>query len=135
MVSGSLALLYFLLSFHGGRQGSGPDRGRSPVKWGDFPFVRPFIRLSVCSFVRPSIRLYVHSPPQAWLAGPQTWLAGPQAWLADPEGGTDKHTDERTNAQKVKIVGIALVMAVLPLFNSMGVSNKMSVFFFLKRPE
>ena len=28
MVSGSLALLYFLLGFHGGRQGSGPDRGQ-----------------------------------------------------------------------------------------------------------
>ena len=48
MVSGSLALLYFLLGFHGGRQGSGPNRGQSPVEWGDFPF----IRLSV----RPSIR-------------------------------------------------------------------------------
>ena len=32
MVSGSLALLYFLFGFHGGRQGSGPDRGRSPVE-------------------------------------------------------------------------------------------------------
>ena len=37
MVSGSLALLYFLLSFHGGRQGSGPNRGQSLVEWGDFP--------------------------------------------------------------------------------------------------
>ena len=45
MVSGSLALLYFLLGFHGGKQGSGPDRGRSPVEWGDFPYVRP----SACS--------------------------------------------------------------------------------------
>ena len=27
MVSGSFALLYFLLGFHGGKQGSGPDRG------------------------------------------------------------------------------------------------------------
>ena len=44
MVSGSLAQLYFLLGFHGGRQGSGPDRGRSPVEWGDFPSVRPFVR-------------------------------------------------------------------------------------------
>ena len=50
MVSGSLTLLYFLLGFHGGRQGSGPDRGQSPVEWGDFPFVRP----SVCPSVRPS---------------------------------------------------------------------------------
>ena len=42
MVSGSLALLYFLLGFHGVRQGSGPNRGQSPVEWGDFPFVRSF---------------------------------------------------------------------------------------------
>ena len=42
MVSGSLALLYFLLGFHGGRQGSGPNRGQSPVEWGDFLSVCPF---------------------------------------------------------------------------------------------
>ena len=74
MVSGSLALLYFLFGFHGGRQGSGPNRGRSPVEWGDFPSVRTYVCTSV------------HSPPLelGWLAGPQTWLAGPQAWLAGP---------------------------------------------------
>ena len=33
-----------------GKQGSGPDRGRSPVEWGDFPYVRPSVRTSV----RPS---------------------------------------------------------------------------------
>ena len=43
MVSGSLAQLYFLLGFHEGRQGSGPDRGRSPVEWGDFPSIRPSV--------------------------------------------------------------------------------------------
>ena len=68
MVSGSLALLYFLLGFHEGRQGSGPDSGQSPVEWGDLPFVRP-----------------------------QTWLAGPQAWLDGPEGGMDGQTDVRTD--------------------------------------
>ena len=47
MVSGSLALLYFLLGFHGGRQGSGPDRGQSLVEWGDFLSVRPYVRTSV----------------------------------------------------------------------------------------
>ena len=46
MVSGSLALLYFLLGFHGGRQDSGPDRGQSPVEWGDFPYVCPSICLA-----------------------------------------------------------------------------------------
>ena len=39
------ALLYFILGFHGGRQGSGTDRGQSPVEWGDFPFFRSFIPL------------------------------------------------------------------------------------------
>ena len=27
--------------------GSGPDRGRSPVEWGEIPFVRSFVRSSV----------------------------------------------------------------------------------------
>ena len=58
MVSGSLALLYFLLGFHGGWQGSGPDRGQCPIEWGDFLSVSPFgIHRSVC--------------PKAWLDGPE----------------------------------------------------------------
>ena len=79
MVSGCLALLYFLLGFHGGRQGCGPDRGQSPVEWGDFLFVQPASQ--------PSLRL------QAWLARPQAWLARPQAWLDGPEGGTYRETN------------------------------------------
>ena len=58
MVSGSLALPYFLLGFHGGKQGSGPNRGQS--------------------FLESSLK------PEAWLAGPQAGLAGPQAWLEGP---------------------------------------------------
>ena len=74
MVSGSLALLYFLLSFHGGRQGSG---------------------LRLAGWL---------AGPQACLAGPQAWLAGPQAWLDGPEGGQmdkrmDKQTDGPTNGK------------------------------------
>ena len=69
MVSGSLALLYFLLSFHGGRQGSGPDRGQSPVEWGDFPFVS----LSVCPSVRPS------TPPLGHPARPEAQPVMPEA--------------------------------------------------------
>ena len=46
MVSGSLALLYFFLGFHGGRQGSGPDRGQSPVESGDFPSVYSFTHIT-----------------------------------------------------------------------------------------
>ena len=44
MVNGSLALLYFLLSFHGGRQGSGPNRGQSPLEWEEVSFVHLSIR-------------------------------------------------------------------------------------------
>ena len=94
MVSGSLALLYFLLSFHGGRQGSGPDRGRSPVEWGDFPFVHSSVRPSVDSplwAIHPGL-----SPSQPSLRL-QAWLAGPQAWLDGPEGGG--RTDERMNGR------------------------------------
>ena len=58
MISGSLALLYFLLSFYGGRQGSGPNRGRSPVEWGDFPFAHPSIRPSAPPLwaIQPGLR-------------------------------------------------------------------------------
>ena len=60
MVSGSLALLYILLGFHGGRQGSGPDREQSPVEWGDF--------LPVCLF-----------PPLGQPAKPEAQPARPEA--------------------------------------------------------
>ena len=86
MVSGSLALLYFLFGFHRGRQGSGPDRGRSPVEWGDFPSVRTFIRPSV----RPSPPLLGHpARPQAQPARPQAQPARPQAQQARMDGRTD----------------------------------------------
>ena len=51
MVSGTLAPLYSFWVKVGLKRGSGPDRGRSPVEWGDFPFVRPSLRPSV----RPSV--------------------------------------------------------------------------------
>ena len=48
--------------------GSGPDRGQSPVEWGDFPFVR----LSV----RPSVRPF---PPLGHPAKPEAQPARPEA--------------------------------------------------------
>ena len=44
--------------------GSGPNRGQSPVEWGDFPFVSPFVRLS---------------PPLGHPARPETQPAMPEA--------------------------------------------------------
>ena len=76
MVSGSLALLYFLLGFHGGRQGSGPDRGRSPVEWGDFPSVRPSVRPSVPP-------LWAIQPGLAgWVSGLAGWALGLAGWAS-----------------------------------------------------
>ena len=77
MVSGSLALLYFLFGFHGGRQGSGPDRGQSPVEWGDFPFVRPS--------VHPPPPLGHPARPEAKPARPKAQPARPKAQPARPE--------------------------------------------------
>ena len=74
MVSGTLAPLYSFWVKVGLKRGSGPDRGRSPVEWGDFPFVRPS--------VRPSLRPF---PFEAWLAGSEACLAGSEACLAGSE--------------------------------------------------
>ena len=41
MVSRTLALLKYLEIYMNGKQGSGPDRGQSPVEWGEIPSVRP----------------------------------------------------------------------------------------------
>ena len=35
MVSGTLALLRYLVIYMNGKQGSSPDRGQSPVEWGE----------------------------------------------------------------------------------------------------
>ena len=73
MVSGTLAPLYSFWVKVGLKRGSGPDRGRSPVEWGDFPFVLPSVR-----------------PFPPWLAGSEACLAGSKACLAGSwaiEGG------------------------------------------------
>ena len=75
MVSGSLALLSFLLDFHGGRQvGKSRRMGIFSVCWSVGP--------SVCLSVHPSVHLPIQPclKPEAWLAGPQIWLAG---WASD----------------------------------------------------
>ena len=66
MVSSSLALLYFP-SFHGGKQGSGPDRGLSPVEW------------------RFSVRTFVCPPPLGHPARPEARQPRPEAQQARSE--------------------------------------------------
>ena len=86
----------FFLCFCGGKQGSGPDRGQSPVEWGDFPYVRTSVPPSACS--------------PLWAIQPEAWLARPQAWLDSPEGGTDGRMDgwmdERTNGKSSHSTGL-----------------------------
>ena len=67
MVSGTLALLRYLVIYMNGKQGSGPYRGRSPVEWGEIPSVRPSI-----------------PPPPLDGARPQGPLARPREALARP---------------------------------------------------
>ena len=76
---------------------SGPDRGQSPIDWGDFPFVRPFVCLSVHPPLRAKepARQTLDPSRQAseparqaseplrpgWLAMSTGWLALRPAWL------------------------------------------------------
>ena len=81
-VRGDNKLLSLTASFRG-RQlfflGSGPDRRKSPVEWGEILYVRPSIR----PYVRPPCGLLAY--PQALLAGSQDPLAGPLAPFAGPQ--------------------------------------------------
>ena len=129
MVSGSLALLYFLLGFHGGRQGSSPDRGVHSPLWSSQPGLRPSqpgLRPSQPGLrpsqpgLRPSqpglrprqpgmrssqpasLRLQAWlAGPGAWLTGPEAWLAGPQAWLAGPQAWLEGPEGGRTDKRKI----------------------------------
>ena len=98
MGSGSLALLYFLLGFHGGRQGSGPDRGQSPVEWGDFSYIRTYIRPSPLWAIQPDLRpsqpgLRPSQPVRSQAAG----LAGCASGMAGWPRGRNKQTDRQTH--------------------------------------
>ena len=91
----------FCLSF----LGSGPDKERSPVEWGDFASVRSSIHPPLGHPARPEAQ---PARPETQLARSeaqpasqpslrlQAWLAGPQIWLAGPEGGMDRQTNGRT---------------------------------------
>ena len=46
MVNGTLSLLKYLLIYMNVKQGSGPDRVRSPVEWGEIPSLRLSVRPS-----------------------------------------------------------------------------------------
>ena len=47
MVNGTLSLLKYLLIYMNVKQGSGPDREKSPIEWGDFLYVFKYVYLSI----------------------------------------------------------------------------------------
>ena len=65
------------LGFHGEKQGSGPNRGQSPVEWGDCLFV--------CLFVHPLVHPSVSPPPLGHPARPEAKPARPEAQPARAE--------------------------------------------------
>ena len=116
MVSGSLALLFFLLGFHGGRQGSGPDRGQSPVECGIFCPFRTFVR----TFVRPSIRSplwAIHPGLAGWASDLAGWAFGLAGWASGlagwPRGG-DGRTNVRTDGKSPHSTGLRPLSGPLP---------------------
>ena len=62
--------------------GSGPNRGRIPVEWGEILSIHTSIRPSWAPLEGPQTPL---TDPHAPLAGRKAPLAGPQAPLARPQ--------------------------------------------------
>ena len=65
--------------------GSGPDRGRSPVEWGEIPSVRPSVRTSP-----PRGLSQVQGGPSQLLGGPSQAPEDQIQALGGPEGQAQK---------------------------------------------
>ena len=105
MVSGSLALLYFLLGFHGGRQGSSPNRGQSPVEWRDFLFVRWYVRPPLWAIqpgLRPSQPGLRPRQPASQVSGYRTLSPIGAAAQKARGGGEEKKEQERSGLEGKK---------------------------------
>ena len=95
MVSGTLAPLYSFWVKVGLKRGSGPDRGRSPVEWGDFPFVRPSVHPFPPSRAQEPARQALDPSSQASEPARQASEPASQASRGGTDGRTDGRTDER----------------------------------------
>ena len=71
--------------------GSEPDRGQSPVEWGDFPYVHLFVRWFVCRYPplgHPARPVDQPARPEAlglrpgWLGLRPGWLGLRPGWMA-----------------------------------------------------
>ena len=109
--------------------GSGPDRGRSPVEWGDFPSVRTFVPPS-----GPSSRAWgpasqawgpASQPAKSQASGMAGWASGLAGWASGlagwPRGGdgrtygrTNVRTDEQTDGKSPHSTGLRPLLGPLP---------------------
>ena len=79
--------------------GSGPDRGQSPVEWGEIPYVRPYVRTS-----------------PLWLALRPCWLAPRPLQLAagQMDGWMDGWMDAQTYGISPHSTGLCPLSEPLP---------------------
>ena len=92
MVSGTLAVLKYLVIYVNVKQDSGLDRRQRPVEWGEIPSVHPFIRPSVRPpsgwpsdrAGRPTDPPCCPSDPSSWPSNPSSQPSDPSNWCSDP---------------------------------------------------
>ena len=65
--------MFFFLCIFGGKQGSGPDRGWSPIEWGDL--------LSVRMYILPP---WLAQSPAGQASGPASQASGPASQASGP---------------------------------------------------
>ena len=134
--------------------GSGPDRGRSPVEWGDFPFVRSFVRpfvrpplWAIQPGLRPSQPGLRPSQPglrpsqpglrpsqpasqpasgfrDGWLGLRPGWLGLRPGWMAQRGERTDGWTNVRTVGKSPHSIGLSPLLGPLPKNSSGGKEQK-----------
>ena len=95
MVSGALTLLKYSVIYMNVKQGSSPDRGRSPVEWGEIPSVRPSVR-------PPRGLSQAQGGPSQVLGGPRQALEGQIQALGGPSqalGGQSQGLEGLSQAQ------------------------------------
>ena len=93
MVSGTLALLKYSVIYTNVKQGSGPDRGQSPVEWGDF--------LSVCE-AQPARPEAQPARPEAQPARSEARPVRPEAHPARSEAQPDQRLSQLASQEKRK---------------------------------
>ena len=103
--------------------GSGPNWGRSPVEWGDFPFVHPPIRTFICPpplghQARPEAQPARHAScfMLGWLGLRHGWMAKRGEGRAD--GQTDGQRDGRTPIPSIELLNNSRRLGLVAPFSA-----------------